>query len=95
MILVTGATGNVGSRLVRELAAGGVRQLVKQSSIAADEDGDATIVTAHRRIEEVMRRYRFGGVTRTVSPWVEQLTGRAPRTFVDFVRERRETVTAA
>ena len=124
MLLVTGATGNVGSRLVRRLAdageptrafvrrpeaaaelqelgveavvgafedaeslsravsgvervyvvsppgvdstveqqlavvdaarAGGVRHIVKQSSIAADEDTDASIVAAHRRIEEAI-----------------------------------------
>jgi uncharacterized protein YbjT (DUF2867 family) len=32
----------------------GVRHIVKQSSIAADEDTDASIVAAHRRIEEAI-----------------------------------------
>jgi uncharacterized protein YbjT (DUF2867 family) len=126
MLLVIGATGNVGSHLVRELAAAGaptralvrrpeaaaeleelgveavvgtfedaeslrraadgvervyllsppgvegmveqqlavvdaaraedVRHIVKQSSIAADEETDASIVAAHRRIEEAIER---------------------------------------
>lgn len=44
---------------------------------------------------EVMGRYREGGVARSVSPWVEELTGRAPRTFENFVREHREAFATA
>jgi uncharacterized protein YbjT (DUF2867 family) len=40
---------------------------------------------------EIMDRYRAGGSARSLSPWVEQLTGRPPRTFEDFVREHRDT----
>lgn len=38
---------------------------------------------------EVMGGYREGGVMRSVSPVVEELTGRAPRTFEEFLRENR------
>lgn len=38
---------------------------------------------------EVMGGYRDGGVMRAVSPVVEELTGRAPRTFEEFLRENR------
>jgi uncharacterized protein YbjT (DUF2867 family) len=38
---------------------------------------------------EIMGGYRNGGVMRDVSPAVEELTGRAPRTFEEFVRENR------
>jgi uncharacterized protein YbjT (DUF2867 family) len=40
---------------------------------------------------EIMDRYRAGGSARSQSPWVEQLTGRPPRTFEEFVREHRDT----
>jgi len=40
---------------------------------------------------EIMNRYRAGGSARSQSPWVEQLTGRPPRTFEEFVREHRDT----
>jgi uncharacterized protein YbjT (DUF2867 family) len=36
---------------------------------------------------EILRRYRDGGVTRRVSPAVRGLTGRAPRSFEDFLRD--------
>jgi hypothetical protein len=39
---------------------------------------------------EVMKGYREGGVTRRVSLAVEELTGRAPRTFEDFLHEHRD-----
>lgn len=38
---------------------------------------------------EVMGGYREGGVMRAVSPVVEELTGRPPRTFEEFLRENR------
>jgi uncharacterized protein YbjT (DUF2867 family) len=44
---------------------------------------------------EVMGRYREGGVTRKLSSAVEELTGRAPRTFEEFVREHRGAYEAA
>lgn len=44
---------------------------------------------------EILGGYRAGGVMRDVSPAVEQLTGRAPRTFEDFVRENRAAFDAA
>lgn len=44
---------------------------------------------------EVMTRYREGGVCRSVSPWVEELTGRPPSSFEDFVRENRAAYDAA
>jgi uncharacterized protein YbjT (DUF2867 family) len=44
---------------------------------------------------EVMRRYRDGGVTRRVSPAVEELIGRPPRTFEEFVRDHRDAYAAA
>ena len=44
---------------------------------------------------EIMGRYRAGGVTRKVSPAVEELTGRAPRTFEEFLRENRGVYEAA
>lgn len=44
---------------------------------------------------EIMERYRAGGAARSLSPWVEQLTGRAPRSFEDFVREHRDTFAGA
>ena len=44
---------------------------------------------------EIMGRYAEGGVTREVSPAVEELTGRAPRTFEEFLRENRGAYEAA
>ena len=44
---------------------------------------------------EIMGRYGEGGVTRKVSPAVEELTGRAPRTFETFLRENRGAYEAA
>jgi uncharacterized protein YbjT (DUF2867 family) len=44
---------------------------------------------------EIMAGYRDGGVMREVSPAVEQLTGRAPRTFAEFVRDNRAAFEAA
>lgn len=44
---------------------------------------------------EVMGGYRGGGVMREVSPAVEELTGRAPRTFEEFLRENRGAYEAA
>jgi uncharacterized protein YbjT (DUF2867 family) len=44
---------------------------------------------------EVMGRYGEGGVTREVSPLVEELSGRAPRTFEKFLRENRGAYEAA
>ena len=44
---------------------------------------------------EIMGGYRKGGVMREVSPAVEELAGRAPRTFEDFVRENRGAYGAA
>ena len=43
---------------------------------------------------EIMRRYRDGGVTRRVSPAVRDLTGRAPRTFEDFLRDHADAYAA-
>ena len=40
---------------------------------------------------EIMDRYRAGGSARSLSPWVERLTGRPPTTFESFVREHRDT----
>lgn len=44
---------------------------------------------------DIMGGYRQGGVMRDVSPAVEQLTGRAPRTFEDVVRENRAAFDAS
>jgi uncharacterized protein YbjT (DUF2867 family) len=44
---------------------------------------------------EIMGRYAEGGVTRQLSPLVEDITGRAPRTFEAFVRENRAAFDAA
>jgi uncharacterized protein YbjT (DUF2867 family) len=44
---------------------------------------------------EIMGRYGDGGVTREVSPAVEELTGRAPRTFDVFLRKNRGAYEAA
>jgi uncharacterized protein YbjT (DUF2867 family) len=44
---------------------------------------------------EVLGRYGEGGVTREVSPAVEELTGRAPQPFEDFLRENRSAYEAA
>jgi uncharacterized protein YbjT (DUF2867 family) len=44
---------------------------------------------------EAMRRYRDGGVSRRVSPAVEELIGRPPRTFEEFVRDHRDAYVAA
>jgi uncharacterized protein YbjT (DUF2867 family) len=44
---------------------------------------------------EVMGGYRHGGVMRQVSPAVEELTGRAPRTFEQFLEENRGAYEAA
>lgn len=44
---------------------------------------------------DIMGGYRGGGVMRDVSPAVEQLTGRAPRTFEDVVRENRAAFDAS
>jgi uncharacterized protein YbjT (DUF2867 family) len=38
---------------------------------------------------EIMLRYRDGGITRQISPDVEQLLGRPPRTFEQFVHDHR------
>jgi uncharacterized protein YbjT (DUF2867 family) len=38
---------------------------------------------------EVMLGYREGGVTRRVSPAVEDLVGRAPRSFEEFLSDHR------
>jgi uncharacterized protein YbjT (DUF2867 family) len=43
-------------RVVEAARAGGVRHIVKQSSIAADEPTEASIVAAHRRVEEAIER---------------------------------------
>jgi uncharacterized protein YbjT (DUF2867 family) len=53
-----GADGMVEQQLpvVDAARAGGVRRIVKQSSIAADEQTEASIVLAHRRIEEAIEQ---------------------------------------
>ena len=43
---------------------------------------------------EVMQGYRQGGVTRRVSPAVEELTGRPPRAFEEFLREHGDAYSA-
>ena len=44
---------------------------------------------------EIMARYRDGGATAAVSPAVEQLLGRPPRRFHEFVRDHRATFESA
>jgi uncharacterized protein YbjT (DUF2867 family) len=40
-------------------------------------------------VREILVRYREGGVTAEVSPAVEALTGRRPRSFADFLHDYR------
>jgi uncharacterized protein YbjT (DUF2867 family) len=44
---------------------------------------------------EIMNRYRAGGLTTSLSPWVERLTGRAPRSFEAFVRDHHDMFAGA